>query len=116
MKKKKTIEFVLNEQTGFVNVLLASEGKLVLDYENIEVKAVRVIYPLPQKDKMLENAKFWIEKDKRFKDVAAWLDFYITAREKDIFEEIQKTRKSINKLCRINKCIQIAQEVKKGIK
>lgn len=113
MKKKIEIEFALSEQKGLVKALLAIEGELVLDYENKEAKAVRVILPLPEKDKLLESAKFWIEKDKRYKDVAAWLDFYLRSREREIFEEIQTIRKSIKKLSRIHKCIQIAQEAKK---
>lgn len=116
MKKINETEFALNEQKGLVKALLASEGELVLDYENKEAQAVRVRVPLPQKEKLLENAKFWIEEDKRFKDVAAWLDFYIRSREREIFEEIQEIRKSIKKLSRIHKCIQIAQEAKKDIK
>lgn len=108
---KDTIELALNEKKGLVKVLLARDGKLVLDYENTKAKAVRIRFGLPQKEILLKSAAYYVQRGMK-KDLVDWFDSYIRSREREIFEQVQEIRKSIKRLVKIRRCIQIATEAK----
>ena len=110
MKKKQVFEFALHDTGDFVKVLLADGEKIILDYEHEQIKSVRVRAPLPNKEKMIETAKYWVEKDDRWQSIEQWINFYTQNREREIYDQIQEIRKCLKRIKQYSLSARIAKD------
>jgi len=113
MNKSKELEIALQDTGNFVKAVLRDAEKLILDYENEEAKPVRIRSPLPEKERIINNAIHWMKNDERWKSVEQWVNFYIHCREKEIYDQINEIRKSIKRIKHYSLSIKIAKEALK---
>ena len=98
------------DEGDFVKIVIASNQQLFCDYENEEAKPVRVRAPLPNKERLIKMAKHWIDQDDRWESIEHWIDFYISCRDKEIFNQVQEIRKSVKRIKRYTESKVIAAE------
>lgn len=75
----------------------------------------RVVAPLPDIDKSIENARYFASTGLSGGTVREILDKHIRDRQKEINAEILEVRKSLKRIERSLQCIDIARVYEKGI-
>ncbi len=108
MYKNSELKFNFSETKNLVRAELIECNKVVFSFESEELPTVRIRLPLPDEDKMIESALYWVENDCNFSNVESWFGFYTHSREKEIREEIQEIRKSLKRIKRRTESIEIA--------
>jgi hypothetical protein len=99
-KKRTMVEFFISDDGVHVEAQLFIGGKQVLDYANEEAKPVKIIAPLPDKKTFLDNLRYFAEHDPYKKTIKQQFDFYITCREREIFDQVQEIRKAVKRINR----------------
>lgn len=109
MKNNYHVELFVTDEGSLVKAALRDAEGLVLDYENNETKPVRVIYPLPNREDFIERAESWV-KEGMYASIEESVKFYLTSREKEIFDQVQEIRKSMKRIKRALEAMKIAKE------
>ena len=109
MKKNIEFEFVLKDSEDFVQAILTDGKKMVLKYENVEAKAIRVRVGLPTKEEIIAIAKLHVAENLT-ETIEDDISYYIRCREMDIFNQMQEIRKCIKRIRQYKKCERIAWE------
>lgn len=78
-------------------------------------KEPRVVAPLPDLDKLIDNARYFASKGLVDGTVRGVLNKYIHDREKDINTQILEIRKSLKRIERSIQCIDIVEDYMKNI-
>jgi hypothetical protein len=105
--------------------LLVNDAHVVLSLKNGKQKGnkivvpnaiePRVVAPLLDVDKLIENARYFASAGLVDGTVRGNLDKYIRDREKEIVAEILEIRKSLKRIERSLRCIDIVKAYEKGI-
>lgn len=114
MKKQEKgplVELLLTENNSIVSVRLIINEKIVLDYNNEEARAVRVISPLPDKEALLNNLQYFTERDPVNNTIEKQIKFYVTCREREIFDQVHVIRKAAKKIGRQVQCISMVKKL-----
>ena len=99
--RTKTIRFALAEDDTCVRVLLAMDGKPILDLEYEQAPKVIVRHPIARPEELFDHARYFAKRNPEMGDETAWLKRYIASREKDLLTEILTIRKALRKISRI---------------
>ena len=109
MGTKFHLELAIHDEGTSVMVVMGDGGQLMLDYKNFETREVRVRAPLIDRDKFIENSKYWASKGFQ-STIEEHVDFRVKSLEKEVFEQIQKIRKSMKRISISVRNIRIAKE------
>jgi len=112
---KKSIRFTLSEDDACVRVLLAMDGKPILDLEHEQVPPVVVRHPIARAEELLGHAQYFVKRNPEMGDETAWFKVYIASREKDLLTEIVTIRKALHKIARIMDNANKAKKLMRGL-
>lgn len=104
------VELSISDNGAHVEARLFIGGKQVLDYINEEAKPIRVMAPLPEKKTFLDNLRYFAEHDPNKKTIEQQFDFYVSCREREVFDQVQEIRKAAKRISRQLECISVAKK------
>jgi hypothetical protein len=110
MSQNSELIFNFSDSKNLVRAELIEGNKVIYSFENEEPPSVRVRSPLPDKDKIIETALYWVENDSNFPTLESWLGFFEYSRQKEIFDEIQEIRKSLKRIKLKTESIKIVKD------
>ena len=114
-RKIATLKFALSEDKSSVRAVLASDGKVLLNFESEEAPSATVRHPKARESELLESAVYWSRRDPASGSTADWLDFYVASREKYVAKQILEIRKALRKISGAMRNAITAKKVKKGL-
>lgn len=109
MGTKFHLELVVHDDGTFVMAVMGDGERILLDYENAQARQVRVRAPLLDRNKFIENSKYWVSKGFQ-STLEQHVDFRVKCLEKEVFEQIQEIRKSMKRIKSSMENIKIARE------
>ena len=109
MGTKFQLELAIHDEGTSVKAVMGDGKRLILDYENFKARQVRVRAPLIDRDKFIENSKYWISKGFQ-STIEEHVDFLVKSSEKEVFEQIQEIRKAMKRISNSMQNINIARE------